>query len=622
MHGSRFTRGMALVVACGLTTTMVGASPLGVKDVAAPPSDVVSGLVRLPDPEALGVSSVTALMPVRWGAPDAGGNWSWFIGFVGGGDGAVRVLWVGRDPSVHVEVQRPEDEQGGHRLPRGVDEVIPSLAGGGRARGVEFSGLAGTKGDWTALLTREEGERPEDGFVLIDPGTAVRMYTHPATLARVAGRPFALKTELDGAELTELEAEVTGPDGIRTTVKGQRGLVAWTPDRAGDHAVRVTALGTTPDGSAVVLTTQHLIAVALPAEPLVVAGQQQRSGRVEIDLGPASVRGVLAAEVWGRAGGTEVPVCWVARLCDNRRGVSIDERWVTLAGVDPASLELRQVRWHDAHSYSLVEFAERIDLGPVDPGVAAVDQPTDDMLRGVPGASRVDSSVEAFTPRTILPGHRLMLVHGYCSDGNPFTVSQFSGDLAEFIDAGQNRSHDEFAQQMLAQGSAMKSFGVAAHSQGGMAALHLSTFYWSGLDWAKGERMIQTVGAPYQGTALAGNAAVLGDIFGSGCGSNADMTYDGSAVWLSLIPSWARANVWYWTTSFTDRPFAYDYCNFFTDLLLSDPNDGVIERSAGQLPGATNMGHAEGWCHTDDMRDPGQCTDATRNTQISQRARR
>lgn len=168
----------------------------------------------------------------------------------------------------------------------------------------------------------------------------------------------------------------------------------------------------------------------------------------------------------------------------------------------------------------------------------------------------------------------------------------------------------------------MKSFGVAAHSQGGMAALHLSTFYWSGLDWAKGERLIQSVGAPYQGTALAGNAAVLGDIFGSGCGSNADMTYDGSAVWLSLIPSWARANVWYWTTSFTDRPLAYDYCNFFTDLLLSDPNDGVIERSAGQLPGATNMGHTEGWCHTDDMRDPGQCTDASRNTQISQRARR
>lgn len=613
---------MVLVSAWGLTLQAAFASPLSVKDVAAPPSDIQSGLVRLPEPESLGVTSSTALLPVRWTEPDAQGVWSWSTRFTGGGDGPVRVLWIGKRSVVPIEVAPASGRSVPGASTRMIHEALPSMAGGGIASGVEFLGQSAPKGDWTVRAGPGNNQRPEDGFILIDPGTAVRMDTHPASLVRVAGKPFAMKTELDGARLSEVEAEIISLHGARITLTGQRGVIDWTPERAGDYSVRVTASGVTPDGGTVVLTTQHLISFALPAEPLAIARQEQVSGRVEIDLGPASARGVLAAEVWGRAGGIEVPVCWVARLCDTRRGVSIDERWVTLAGVDPASLQLRQVRWHDTHSYSLVEFAERIDLGPVVVGSMPVDQATEDMLRGVPGASRVDSSVEAFTPRTILPGHRLMLVHGYCSDGNPFTVSQFSGDLAEFIDASQNRSHDEFAQQMLAQGSAMKSFGVAAHSQGGMAALHLSTFYWSGLDWAKGERLIQSVGAPYQGTALAGNAAVLGDIFGSGCGSNADMTYDGSAVWLSLIPSWSRANVWYWTTSFTDRPLAYDYCNFFTDLLLSDPNDGVIERSAGQLPGATNMGHTEGWCHTDDMRDPGQCTDASRNTQISQRARR
>jgi len=99
------------------------------------------------------------------------------------------------------------------------------------------------------------------------------------------------------------------------------------------------------------------------------------------------------------------------------------------------------------------------------------------------------------------------------------------------------------------------------------------------------------------------------------------MTYNGSAAWLSLIPASTRQQVYYYTTSFEDG-FGLDYCNFFTDLLLSDPDDGVIERSAGQLSGANNMGHIEGWCHTADMRDPGQCTDQSRNTIMNQEAKR
>jgi len=216
-----------------------------------------------------------------------------------------------------------------------------------------------------------------------------------------------------------------------------------------------------------------------------------------------------------------------------------------------------------------------------------------------------------------------MLVHGYCTDANPFPTGHFSGDLAVFEDYGQSRSHDGFALEMLSQSAPMKSFGVVGHSQGGMGALHLLTFYWSGLDWARnGDRLIQSVGAPYQGTALAGNAAVLGDLFGFGCGVNDSMTYAGSAAWLSTIPSWARSEVWYWTSSFEERPFLYDYCNIITDLLLSDPDDGVIERSAGQLPGAHNMGHTEGWCHTTGMRDPAQCTDSARNADMNARAKR
>ena len=113
-----------------------------------------------------------------------------------------------------------------------------------------------------------------------------------------------------------------------------------------------------------------------------------------------------------------------------------------------------------------------------------------------------------------------MLVHGYCSDGNPFPTSQFTGEIV-FNDPNQNRTHDQFANLIRNFGASYPSFGIVAHSQGGAASLHLYTYYWSGLDYATGgSRLIQSVGTPYQGTALAGNLACLDNIFGAGCGYN------------------------------------------------------------------------------------------------------
>ena len=72
-------------------------------------------------------------------------------------------------------------------------------------------------------------------------------------------------------------------------------------------------------------------------------------------------------------------------------------------------------------------------------------------------------------------------------------------------------------------------------------------------------RRIQSVGTPYQGTPLAS----LGNF---GCGVNNDLTPAGAATWLAGIPSWARSEVFYWTTSNSGSA-----CNIFTDLFLSDP---------------------------------------------------
>jgi len=380
--------------------------------------------------------------------------------------------------------------------------------------------------------------------------------------------------------------------------------------------VQVIAEYTNAENWPVMLSTQHLIQVESPTMPVGEPRTQIRGDQIEIvfERADSNDRTILAAEVWGRSDAGMVPVCWLARVCDAERSLLLDPQRITDAGVDPATLELRQVRLHDVDSMVPTQIIDSIPM-PIDAVMADLDNTREPI--------RVQYENASGSQRGTLPGgHRLLLVHGYCSGGNPFTTSHFSGDIAVFHDPEVSRSHDAFALEILNQTAPMKSFGVAAHSQGAMAALHLYTFYFSGLDWARGDRLIQSVGAPYQGTALAGNAAVLGDIFGFGCGENSDMSYTGSANWLSLIPTSSRQQVWYYTTSFEDRPFLYDYCNIITDLLLSDPDDGVIERDRGQLTGANNMGHVEDWCHTTGMRDPAQCTDASRNATINARARR
>ena len=611
-----------------------GLTPLAVKQVAAPPSDITTGVVVLPDAADLGVTSRSALLAVD---PVRGDNgvWSWSVDLpVGIGGGRVVLMpaqadaWSARlvSPSgIELDARQPRSMPGAMGA-LGVTHASRAIDWGGSDRLFDCFTLDGTlKGTWRIEI---ESNRPVGGFVLVGASSERALYTNQTSLRTLKDQPITLASSFtDATPITALSALVRTPSNKHFGVVADPGAseITFTPDETGPYALRVIAQGTDAAGNPFVLTTQHLIDVARPAPALGRPTINADDDRIGFTFAPQGDdrRVILASEVWGRREGKMVPVCWLARICASARTLTLDTRWIALGGVDPRTLELRRTRIHDIDSMVPLEIIERTPV-PV-AGITLPVAPetiTADMLVSI-ATDRVPTPIDTDLARGALPGgHRLLLVHGYCSDGNPFPTNQFSGDLAAFDDPFTSRSNDAFALQILAQTAPMKSFGVVAHSQGAMAALHLSTFYLSPMDWARGERLIQSVGAPYQGTALAGNAAVLGDIFGFGCGENADMTYAGSASWLSTIPTASRQRVWYWTTSFEDRPFVYDYCNFITDLLLGDPNDGVVEQTGGQLPGAHNMGHTEDWCHTDGMRDPPQCTDASRNTQINLRAMR
>jgi len=339
----------------------------------------------------------------------------------------------------------------------------------------------------------------------------------------------------------------------------------------------------------------------------------------------------LAAEVWGsNKKGTAQSAAWVGGVVspdvNGNLELSFDTRWLTRAKLNaPFSLKSLRLQTVDTN----VPIAELNSMPINTPALLAIESAqangglktasvdplkiTNDMLMGNAPISNGVQIQATSNPK-------LLLVHGYCS-GNVWNASNFT-NAAVFQDLNQNRSHEEFAQRVINFGAPYTSYGIVAHSQGGAAALHMYSRYWTGLDYATGGRIIQSVGTPYRGTALAGSLAAIGDIFGIGCGTNTDLTYSGASNWLATIPSWARAEVDYYTTSFTDVWWRYDYCHLGSDLLLDDPEDGTTERWAGQLSGGVNKGHKTGWCHTTGMRDAAQYYDSSRNSSMNSRAAR
>ncbi len=658
---------LALVAAGPLASALAEAPTLPARALSAPPEDITSGLLGVPQP--LAWESSHALLPFDHGV--LGGDVQ-----VGVGRPGILSMVPIVPPGWSIRVAAPDGAvliEGGairqvsspfagavHR----VDGDIARLVGTDDAAVTRFDIEVRRNGVWTVTATppaRGGGLPAGAGWppmLLVRDGDATLSLRATVRSLRVAvGEPTSIDVDLPPAMARgTLEAEVVDPHGTAVPVfleglDAQR-TATFVPQVEGVHTVSLRANTGRPltwRRSVELIVDAVGIAPRLVGQATVlpVEGSQAGPGMsIRVALDRAAPDGVfVAAEVWHVGNGSDTPgtaatiaatpISWIAGLSVARDDagpaaiLTFDRRWLGRAGVSGGTLELRNVRIHDRRTWGLLDQIDAVPLGPSPAPLAAPEHLTDLLLgppggRAVPTTSTMPASAEDAAP---VGSHALLIVHGYCSDGVTFPPNQFTGPVGVFLDPNQAKGNDAFAQTLLAYGSQFRSYGVVGHSQGGNASLHLYTFYWSGFDWAQpnasgGNRLIQSVGSPYQGTPLAGNLAILGQIFGAGCGTIADLTPSGATTWLSTIPTWARQKVWYWTTSFLNVPFQYDYCDLVTDLFLSDPDDGVVEKTKGQLPGANNMGHTEGWCHIEDMRDPPQCTDATRNAQMNGAAAR
>ncbi len=655
----------AFLVMAGLTP-VVAAQPLPRKSVAAPPEDFFR--LQMPDPSEHGITSRSAMVPVEL-RQTADGSWQWngslaleeggphTVAVVAPRVGEWRVSLETRDGTVVLD---PLSLERSHRFRDSMTYQVQPLSLGSTGFAAEvfrFERLPSGQ-----IPVRVESARPwvtppgeADGYLLVGSATGQPVYSHlrdydltterdlgivayVCDVERRGGRPPVAPGKVEAAF-----ARIHPPSGRSWTKPlfddGQHGDGAvgdgvygalFQIPFAGESVVQVDLRGRRADGSPFHRTTQHLVSVHAPT--LRFGGNASVSAddpwiRVNFPLEvvgrrvPDSVQ--IGGELWGadRRGKT-VPVAWIGgirgpRIEQGRAMVSLElsTEWLWRAGVLGA-FELRNVRLQDPNTGLPWD---RRPVVSVDgeprllSGRTAGSSLTPSMLQGAP------PGLDRARMQALRGTSALMLVHGYCS-GGVWPTSDFTDSLV-FEDFSQSRSHDEFAQLLAGQASGFDSFGVVGHSQGGAAALHLLTYYWSGLDDATGGRKIQSVGTPYQGTALAGNLALLGQIFGAGCGENFDLTYDGAALWLAGIPTWARQEVFYYTTS-KENPGFLSSCIAATDLFLTNPEDGTTEQWAGQLPGANNMGHVEGWCHTTGMNDPPQYQDSARNQQMNQAAAR
>lgn len=623
-------------------------STLVPKQLSGAPEEFAA--MAAPDPAEATIHSKAALLPIELRADKAGGQ-SW-QGTLPVENGRARFLvFAGEPQRWQAELGRPGERQtkAANRVARRANAADFGLEQAMHA--ADYYELDQVpSGEWTLKLRAEAGA-PARGFVLIEGDERTELASYQTHKRQLLGERIgftAMLTTVDEFErpllgkaagrITRAELRITAPDGTVETRAmfddgahddGAAGDGLYGGDflasKSGDYLAQVQVSGSNRQGGALLRSAEHVVPVVDASLQLLAtkaAGTAVAGERLSIDIPVESdKRGQhyrAYAEVWGHdAAGKATPVAWVGGMSTPAKGklrLGFDPRWVQRAGA-VAPFELRNLRIEDPDHFVTLASSKRLALSlpAIAPKGAGKEIVIDDAMRMGPRPAQINQAKGV--------GKRLLLVHGYCS-GGVWPAAQFT-TASTFLDVNQSRTNDQFAQRIKTFGDTWASYGIVAHSQGGMAALHLYNYYWSGLDTATGNRLIQSVGTPYKGTNLAGILASLGSWFGVGCGTNSNLTYSGATSWLAGISTASRAKANYYTTAFrTTNWYTNDYCNFATDVVLSDPEDGTTEQVNGQLSGGVNRGHTTGQCHTAGMRDPAQYNDATRNATMNSNAAR
>ncbi|MFG0314546.1 MAG: hypothetical protein ACF8LL_10215, partial [Phycisphaerales bacterium] len=262
---------------------------LPVKQVIAPPSDIESGVVGLPEPIELGETSRTLLLEIDPEQADENGLVDLAVPFAAG-DGRARVVflpqkpgaWVGDVRSIDASTQRVIRVRTDAPIEQpGVSIVRDPLPWGDPARDYPAVTLPANQREFTIRVQLNERV---GGYILIDQATDRSLYTYIKQRRTLVGQPITLASSLsDAAPITAISAIVRAPDGARQVINAQAGdqELSFTPTQAGAHAVQVIAEYANADNWPVMLSTQHLIQIESPTTPLGEPRVASRGDRIE-----------------------------------------------------------------------------------------------------------------------------------------------------------------------------------------------------------------------------------------------------------------------------------------------------------------------------------------------------
>ena len=273
----------------------------------------------------------------------------------------------------------------------------------------------------------------------------------------------------------------------------------------GKYKTIVQVDGLLSDGTSFIRSLWYEFTVAHPSIEVTgkVAGSlytHEISGQVKVnfsiavnwDESDSSYR--TFAQVWGTGeNNKEVPVAWISGLVEvqSREGclsdcqyieMELDTRWLELANAKHP-LTLKSVTLDEIKTYITLSKSDAVEVIADDqlmnwsPSLKAEDIEIDWEMKEGYNPYRVkkeDSTTET---------GQLLLLHGYCASPGGFLLDYYDNYLL-FEDYEQTRLHDEFAKKVLdfiAEKGATR-YSIVAHSQGGLAALHLYTYYQTGLD--------------------------------------------------------------------------------------------------------------------------------------------
>jgi hypothetical protein len=306
----------------------------------------------------------------------------------------------------------------------------------------------------------------------------------------------------------------------------------------------------------------------------------------------------------------------------------VDLKWLLKAGA-AGPFTVKDVQIREAHTMDIVAAADEVTVtmtitqaALLNKTLAAVSSlgynniDVDEKMLMGPRPANMPLSIKMNSSAT----HNLVLVHGYCTERNPFEEA-YSGwtDPLFFFDNKASRSNDEFSNLVLdfiVSSGNPDSYSTAGHSQGGMVQLHMYHFYWTGIDNNGEGRKIQSLATPYNGCSGLAAMNSLSWLFG-GCGDNTDLSVNGAANWLSQISTASRVEMYYYYTQGKSKQ-----CSALTNMFIKKPNDGVTEVQYASLPGGNFLGMSNDECHGYNFAFPPSFLNQARDKEINDNSAR